>query len=242
MIKNISNDVAREVKTSRDEFMSAFVDVENICVEIKKHKDRLEKIEVKILERFKMVAEMRVKTAESLDAYKKEQSRIAIENEAIANAKHNRSIAAEAHAEWELLLRNARTRREGSNEIDKIIKSEPAKPDSIMIPVLSPIDSKIESCGLVAIQDLAFAMSEYALAIAERIECKETLLKLSDELEGKEDTMIECRNSFEKDIAKVDRDFKARALAAKTQRENEIKNLRQMRDAAIKGLQAMGEM
>jgi len=244
-MKCVSNDVAKGVESSRNGFMSAFEEFERINAEIVENRERRERIEKRIAERLEAVEELRKRNAGDIAEYSEEKERVNAETAAKEKANDDVRAAKEVHENWETMLRNVKaTDRPGrgmaKTSLSAFMATEPTKPENITVPEITPINGNVEARGLRAIQELAEAMNDCAVAVAERRGCDEREGELLNALDEKEVEMLEMRKVFEQDVNKTTDLCASASAREKARRDFEIKALKQTRDAAIAGLKARG--
>lgn len=243
MTKNITNDVAKEVAKSRVAFMSKYRDVEKIVADISAIRACAEEHEKKIKELREKVEKLRVEFSPAIAEYDAEMMRVEDEmrkrGEVVQANKDRARIFAEDHQRWEINLQNARV----INQVEKVKKlesSEPRKPDDIEVPTVIPIDKKIEASGLRMVQDLAVAMSDYAIEVLKRRECQAREAELVEALDNAECELIDTRIAFDQDVNRVVMERRRMAAVAAKEREAKIKALKVRRDSADAELKKMG--
>lgn len=239
MKKQVSNEIAREVACTRKNLIAAFKSIEEVRAEINANNVRLEKVLQRVCETSEKIEVLRVDSMSAICAYEKELERVAAESKLRGEVKEEIRRVRQEHGEWELKLRNARTRNKHAT-IEELMASEPKKPEDIAVPEIKPVEKNIEARGLVASYDLSVAVNDYALAVAARRECREREVELSALLDKREREFLEARKEYEKDVNTAVVESERRERVAHEERKRKIAALKASRDAANAGLKQMG--
>lgn len=239
MRKEITKDVDGVIKSERSAFMSAYEEAEKIRAEILTETERLETLVQNEKARREVAAGLRVTLLQVIRIYQDEVERVRIEWAAVSKARDERRKAKEILASWENQCNNARVQR-NRERLQELESNKPIDPESILIPEVKPIDEQTEAQGIAALQELACAMNDCALAIIDRRRCQELIAELSEKLESAECDLIDKRKIFDKEVDRAMLEHVQRIETAKLQREREINALKQARKNADARLKALG--